>query len=184
VKWKLACTLFTYNVELDIINYIQTYYTEEKKSALVMCGIGIGMILLSFIISKFIEGDLAFGIIFGLLPLAVFQSLFGIGTYLRSRMTLRRGISRPSKAVHLDPKKELARKESALKRFKVTRHILEGLFVISLIFIGLGLGKIVNKMSLGLAMAVLLQAAIMIVYDLFAQRRVEEYTRRLKRVIE
>ncbi len=143
--------------------------------------IGLVMILLSFVCSKFIEGDLAFGIIFGLLPLAVFQTLYGVGIFLKSNLALNRGISKSAKAVHLNLKKELVRKESALKRYKITRHILEGLFVLSMIIIVLGVAKKVNNYNLGLAVAVLLQVAVMIAYDLFAQRRVEEYTRRLKR---
>jgi len=146
-----------------------------------MLGIGLGMILLSFICSKFIQGDLAYGTIFGLLPLAVFQTLYGVGIFLKSNLALKRGISKSTKAVHFNLEKELARKESLLKRYKITRHILEALFVISMIIIFLGVAKKVNNYNLGLSVAVLLQVAIMIAYDLFAQRRVEEYTRRLKK---
>lgn len=72
--------------------------------------------------------------------------------------------------------------KKVVPRFPKIRMLQEIFFGLSFMGIFLGMTNVINLVSTGVALAVLIQMAIRIVFDLFAQRRAEEYERRLRKI--
>lgn len=168
-------------VQLDIFKYIQDYYKSEISAGQVLLAIGAIMIGLAYLVSYTVDGMLGYGIIFGLLPLAVFQLLAGLVIIVKKTVRQNKLSRQQTANKELDLDAECKEMGVVFKRFTYTRYIQEAICFMSFVTIFLGLAHIVSVLILGMSMGVLLQSAIMIAFDLFAQRRAEEYLRRLKR---
>ena len=167
---------------MDTTKYIREFYASKKVGALVLIFIAIIAVILAFVVFRFVKSDIGYGIIAGLIPIASIQLMAGLVTLI---VTIRR----PEKLItesQLEHAKVLDEEQENIdkthKRKKRIHKLQEIVFAISFILIFLGLFDVINKLSLGFAMAILLQTAVMIAYDLFATRQVEEYLRRLKRI--
>ena len=168
---------------MDKTKYIREYYASKKVGGFVLMLVAILAIILTFIVYRLVKSDLVYGIAAGLLPIATIQLIAGLVALFIS-------FQRPEKLI-VESQKESSRLlieeqekiEKTHQRKKSIHKLQEFIFAISFIGIFLGMFDVINKPSLGLCMAILLQAAIMIAFDLFATRQVEEYLRRLKRII-
>jgi|GEM_PF-3411499 len=161
---------------------INEHYVAEKKSALSLIGIAILMMVIAGIIYLTVKAGVTYGIIYGLLPLSIIQILAGIFVFIKANLRQKIIIKKIEGQPNFKIETELKRTSAEVKRLRVTRKIQETAFVIALFVICLGMAKLVNPIGMGLAMALLLQAGVMIAFDLFAVRRAEEYLRRINKL--
>ena len=159
--------------------YLLDYYNGERAAGKVLLGIGLSVIALAFLISYTMQGGLAYGIIFCLLPLGVFQALSGVVVIFRKTIRRNKLLKELAKKGHVNTLTESLHLTASVKRYKIIRRIQEAMLLMAFITIFLGMAQIVKPAIMGFAMAGLLMAGIMIAFDLFAQRRAEEYLRRL-----
>lgn len=164
--------------------YLYDYYNGEIAAGKLLAGIGLCIISLAYLITYTIQGELAYGIIFCLLPFGVFQALSGMVIWFRKTIRRNKFLREFEKIRSINTSAENLHLTAMVKRFKLVRKIQEAILLMAFITIFLGMAKVVNLAIMGFAMAALLMAGIMIAFDLFAQRRAEEYLRRLNREIE
>ncbi len=161
--------------------YLLDYYNGEITAGKVLLGIGLLIITLAFLISYTVQGGLAYGIIFCLLPIGVFQALSGAVIILKKTIRRNKLLKELEKVGSVNALTEISHLAASVKRYKVIRRIQEAILLMAFITIFLGMAKLVNPAIMGFAMAGLLMGGIMIAFDLFAQRRAEEYLRRLNK---
>jgi hypothetical protein len=161
--------------------YLLDYYDSEIAAGKVLVGIGLFIIALAFLISYTIKGELAYGIIFCLLPFGVFQTLSGGVIWFRKTIRRKKMLKQLHREIGINPSEERQHIEAIVKRIKIIRKIQEAIMLMAFITIFLGMAEVVEPAIMGFAMAALLMAAIMTAFDLFALRRAEEYVRRLNR---
>lgn len=145
--------------------------------------IALFMVAIAFIVFSTEKGNIVYGIAFGLVPLAFIQLLTGslsaVHAVVKQKTLLQKISINQNKSLEEEHQRMLGK----VKRFPMIRKAQEVIFVFSIVGVGLGVVKIIDLIQLGFSMALLLQVAVMIVYDLFAARRAEEYLRRIKRTI-
>lgn len=162
--------------------HIQEYYQGTKQSALSLFVAAIVMIILGYMVFLSINDIIVYGLFGGVLAFSLLQIVMSSIWYIRATFRARKMLA---ECEHL---KVLAEEhqsiQRAVPRFPKIRMVQEIFFGLSFVGIFLGMARIIPSVSMGIAMAVLLQMAIWIANDLFAQRRTEEYERRLRRHIE
>ena len=162
--------------------HIQEYYQGTKQSALSLFVAAIIMIILGYMVFLSINDIIVYGLFGGVLAFSLLQIVMSSIWYIRATFRARKMLA---ECEHL---KVLAEEhqsiQRAVPRFPKIRMVQEIFFGLSFVGIFLGMARIIPSVSMGIAMAVLLQMAIWIANDLFAQRRTEEYERRLRRHIE
>jgi len=168
----------------NVTKYIGEYYKGKKNSGVVLIAIGIAMIILAWIGLRNVKGEIVYGLIFGAVPSGVAQILYGLGILIQADLEKSRMLKQIAAKVKSSLIKESKTIESRVLRYTKTRKILEFTFGISFILIFLGMAKVISSIGFGLAVALLLQTAVIIAFNLFAERRTAEYSRRLKHAID
>ena len=147
------------------------YFAAEKSAAVLLLGLALMAVLLSAYLLY--TGNPFQSMAWVLLPIAILQASVGTGLLVRTPgqvASLRAGLSE-------EPKATVAREQQRMH--KVNRSWLPiKLVELFLILLGLvlvfwaGLGAV----SRGVGMGLLLQASVMLAFDIFAERRALEYT--------
>lgn len=167
---------------MEATKYIRDYFKGEKLSALSLLAAAIGLIILAYLVYQNVKGNIAYGFAGLLLSFSALRILASLVAYIRSVRRERMLIA------GVDDEQLLVEEGKRMKKivllFPKIRMVQEVFFGLAFVSIFLGIAGIVNAISMGMAIAVLLQMGIWIAFDLFAQRRAEEYERRLRRVNE
>jgi hypothetical protein len=149
------------------------YFTAEKQGAVVIGGVGIVSVL--FAAYLWLTGSVFRAMAWPLIVIGAGQLAIGVGLWIRTdpQVTrLQEGL-RSSPQVTVDS--ELTRMARVNRSFKIVVAV-----EILLIGVGLFLALILRSRHLAWAsvgMGLLLQAAVTLVFDLFAEHRAAVYTR-------
>lgn len=160
------------------LNFITTYFTEEKIESLFFIIIGIISISLAFIFWFIIKYSFYNGFAFPLLLVGLIQLVVGTTVYIRSP----KDIIRVEKIIKNEPQKiqteELPRMEIVMKSFSIYKWI-----EITLILLGLVLFILFYNSPQtfwkGLGLGLLIQASLMLTLDFVAEKRGQTYVQQL-----
>jgi uncharacterized membrane protein (DUF485 family) len=161
--------------------YTRDYYKGKKLSALSMLVTALVLICCAFVLFLVKKQALIYGLSGGLIVLSVLQIINSLIVWGYVHFAERKLISGNLTKSHLETEHQFIKKKAA--RYPKIRMVQEVFFGLAFIGIFLGMAKVINPTSMGIALALILMMAIWIVKDLFAQRRAEEYERFLRRVI-
>lgn len=157
------------------MNFIETYFTEEKIQFLFLIIIGIIAILLALIFQCIIKYSFFKGMAISLLLIGTFQVIIGSVIYNRSSSD----IVRVNTFMNEDPQKikteELSRIENLIKKFTIYKCIEIGVFILSIILFY----KSTLTFWKGLALGIMIQASIFFTLDMIAEKRTEVYMNNL-----
>ncbi len=167
---------------IKITRHIQDFYAQERLNALILIVLAIVMMGVAYIVFRNIKANIVYGLSGSLVALSLVQMLSSIIIYIRTLKYERKLLPEPI-ASNLLIAEHQSIKNKVL-RFPKLRMVQEIFFGLSFVGVFLGMAEVINPISMGIAIVLLLQMAIWIVLGLFAQRRTQEYERRLRRHIE
>jgi hypothetical protein len=163
------------------IDFIRTYFTQEKIESFFFIIIGLISIASALIFWFIIKYSFYNGLAYPLLIIGIIQLVVGTTVYIRSQ----KDITRVELIVKNEPFKiktdELPRMDVVMKNFK-THKIIE----IVLLLIGLSLVILFFNSSQtfwkGLGSGLLIQAALMLILDLLAEDRATKFIDELSKI--
>jgi uncharacterized membrane protein YczE len=158
-----------FNMKTDI-SFIARYFKAEQLESLVF--VAIGLITFSIALAAWFKFKTPFlsGLAWPFLLVALIQLTVGISVYLRSPKDI---IRVEAIAFNLQEisQQEIPRMETVMKNFVIYRYV-----EISLLLIGIGLLVFLSSAySRGIGLGLLIQAALMLGADYFAEKRGSEY---------
>lgn len=156
------------------IDFIKTYFTEEKIESFFFIVIGLISIILSLIFWFVIKYSFYNGLAYPLLIVGIIQLVVGTTVYIRSP----KDIVRVEQIIKNEPSKiktkELPRMEMVMKNFEIYKTIEIGLLVIGLALLILFF-KSSQTFWKGVGLGLLIQAALMLILDLLAEDRASKF---------
>lgn len=167
---------------MELTKCIHDYFSGEKKFSIFLLGFSILTILVSYVIYMYEDYPAGFGFASSLAFFSGIHILVSVIRYGMAYVKERKIQSLSKDAPEL--KHEWKRMERVASSFPKVRMVQEIIFGLALLGIILGLAKWIGPISLGFSMGVFFQVAVLIVFDLFSQRRAEEYERRLRLILE
>lgn len=160
------------------VNFVTTYFTEEKIESLFFIIVGVMTISLAFIFWFIIKYSFYTGSAFPFLLIGLIQLIVGTTVYIRSP----KDIVKVEHIIKHEPQKiqteELPRMETVMKSFTIYKWI-----EITLILIGVVLFMSFYNSSQtfwkGLGLGLIIQASIMLTLDIVAEKRGRTYIQHL-----
>lgn len=156
---------------------VKDYFNAEKLESIFFIAVGVIAILIALWFWFKTKNSFYSGIAYPLVLIAVIQITVGLSVFLRSP----KDISRVEEYYARDKNKisevEIPRMNTVMKNFVIYRYI-----EIGLIIAGLLLYFIINKDELlkGIGFGLAIQSLLMLVLDLFAEKRGADYLEYLK----
>ena len=151
-------------------DHLSTYFTAEKQEAMLFMAVGVAALVVSFYL---IKADSTYkGMVYPLIVVAVIQLVVGSTVYFRTD----RQVAALEKLLKYDPAaykaEELQRMEPVMKNFRVYKSI-----EIILLAIGMALTFALRKNNLwySVGIGLIVQSSLMLILDLFAERRAHDY---------
>lgn len=154
---------------------IQDYFMAEKAEALIFILVGMAACALAFWLWS--QGHRLKAMAYPLVAIALIQFVVGGTVFLRTHQQIQDVTSHLQQSASSLKSKEVPRMETVMKAFMTYRYI-----EIALVALGLGLILFMRNSDTASAIGggLILQAGIMLVLDLFAETRGEEYLRALR----
>ncbi|MGB4845789.1 MAG: hypothetical protein WBP16_15095 [Ferruginibacter sp.] len=166
-------------------SFIHKYFIAEKQESLFILIIGIVAILLAISFWFFVKTNPAFfkGLAVVLMALGLIQTIVGFNIYTRtnkqkSDIAYNIGMEPASYAKHT----ELPRMEKVMKSFVIYRWVEIAFIIIGIVLIFLFRTNPDKTFWYGFAIALTIQASIMLGADYFAEKRGEGYTEQIKKI--
>jgi hypothetical protein len=159
---------------MNNVNFIQTYFTEERIESLIFIIIGSIAITLTLIFLSIIKYSFFKGLAYPLLFIGIIQIVVGFNIYNRSQ----KDIIRVEQIVKTSKKQlqttEIPRMKTVIKNFAIYKWteiilMLTGIFLITRFY------KSPLTFWKGLGLGLLIQAGIMLCLDIIAEHRAEIY---------
>ena len=159
---------------MENLNFINTYFIDEKIESLLFIILGILSIMMALIFLFIIQYSFYKGFAYPLLLIGVIQLIVGTTVYIRSP----KDIIRVGNMIKFETKKikteELPRIEKVLYNFTIYKW-----FEIGLIILGIILFFYFKNSALtfwkGFGLGLLIQASVMLTLDVFAENRSRTY---------
>lgn len=156
------------------IEFVSTYFTEEKIESLFFLLIGISSILLALIFLFIIKYSLYKGLAYPLLLIGILQVVVGISIYIRSP----KDIIRVGQLIQNEPQNiqsnEIIRIDQVIDNFTTYLCIEMSLIIISL-SLYIYFYKSPQTFWKGVALGLLIQASLLLPLDLVAKQRAHSY---------
>lgn len=152
------------------ISFFARYFKAEQLESLVF--VAIGLITFSIALAAWFKFKTPFlsGLAWPFLLVALIQLTVGISVYLRSPKDIIRVEAIAFNQQEIS-QQEIPRMETVMKNFVIYRYV-----EISLLLIGIGLLVFLSSAySRGIGLGLLIQAALMLGADYFAEKRGSEY---------
>lgn len=165
----------------DNIEFIKTYFTEEKIESLIFIFIGILSICLAFVFLFIIKYSFYKGLAYPLIIIGIIQLTVGTIIFNRSDADMKLIENYCLKEKEQVLKKELPRMEIVMKNFSFYKWIEIVLFGLG-IFLFFFLRSHVSVFWKGLGLGLLIQASIMLSMDIVAEKRGQTYIEALKTI--
>ena len=159
---------------------IEKYFIAEKQESLLFLGIGIAAIIIALLGVFVWKTQFWKGASIPFILIAVLQIIAGFTVYNRSDADRIRVVY----ALTMNPddlkEKELPRMETVNKNFVIYRYVEIALLLVGVVLIALYKNNIDKQFIYGIAVALAIQAALMLGADFFAEKRALIYTAQLK----
>ena len=163
------------------INFVNTYFTEEKIESLFILIIGITSIILALIFLSIIKYSFYKGLAFPLLIIGIIQ--LSVGSIIVKRSP--KDIIRVEKIIKESPQKigteELPRMEKVIKNFRIYFWI-EILFMLTGIIFFIYFYSSKQTFWKGLGLGLLIQATLLLSLDLIAKDRAVKFVDQLTKI--
>ncbi|MCU0320930.1 MAG: hypothetical protein MUE72_00865 [Chitinophagaceae bacterium] len=163
---------------------IEKYFMAEKQESLLFLGIGIAAIVVALLGVFVWKTQFWKGASIPLILIAVLQIIVGFTVYNRSDADRIRVVY----ALTMNPndlkEKELPRMETVNKNFVIYRYVETALLLVGIALIAMYKNNTEKQFIYGIAVALAIQAALMLGADYFAEKRALIYTAQLKEVIK
>jgi MFS family permease len=154
------------------MEFIKTYFTAEKSESLIFMAFGIITILFSAY-ALFKWGDSFYkGFAIPVILIGLIQMVVGSTVYFRSDKQIQEMENLFQKDTVAFAEAETPRMEAVMKNFSLYKKVEVAFVVIGLILIFSFSAK---EFWLGIGVGMLLQGALMLTADIFAERRGKEY---------
>ena len=159
---------------------IEKYFIAEKQESLLFLGIGIAAIIIALLGVFVWKTQFWKGASIPFILIAALQIIAGFTVYNRSDADRIRVVY----ALTMNPddlkEKELPRMETVNKNFVIYRYVEIALLLVGVVLIALYKNNIDKQFIYGIAVALAIQAALMLGADFFAEKRALIYTAQLK----
>jgi hypothetical protein len=159
---------------------IEKYFIAEKQESFLFLGIGIAAIIISLIGIFVWKTQFWKGASIPLITIAILQIIVGFTVYTRSDADRIRVVY----ALDMNPtdlkEKELPRMETVNKNFVLYRYVEIVLLLVGIVLTILHRNNVDKQFMYGIAVALAIQAALMLGADYFAEKRALIYTAQLK----
>lgn len=159
---------------------IEKYFIAEKQESLLFLGIGIAALIIALLGIFVWKTQFWKGASIPLILIAVLQIIVGFTVCNRSDADRVRVVY----ALTMNPadlkEKELPRMETVNKNFIFYRYVEIALLIVGIIGIALYKSNIDKQFVYGIAVALAIQAVLMLGADYFAEKRALVYTAQLK----
>lgn len=159
---------------------IEKYFIAEKQESLLFLGIGIAAIIIALLGVFVWKTQFWKGASIPFILIAVLQIIAGFTVYNRSDADRIRVVY----ALTMNPEdlkeKELPRMETVNKNFVIYRYVEIALLLVGVVLIALYKNNIDKQFIYGIAVALAIQATLMLGADYFAEKRALIYTAQLK----
>ncbi len=159
---------------------IEKYFIAEKQESLLFLGIGIAAIVIALLGIFVWKTQFWKGASIPLITIAVLQIIVGFTVHNRSDADRIRVVY----ALTMNPddlkEKELPRMEAVNKNFVIYRYVEIALLFVGVVLMALYKNNIDKQFIYGVAVALAIQAALMLGADYFAEKRALVYTKQLK----
>lgn len=166
---------------MDNIDFIKTYFTEEKIESLFFITLGIISTTLAFFFIFIIKYSFYKGFAYPILIVGIIQLIVGTTVSMRSPKDL----IRVNKTIKFEPQKiqteELPRMEKVMSNFTIYKWIEIILIVASIILLIVYYSS-QQTFWKGLALGLLIQTSIMLSLDGLAERRSQIYIEKLHEI--
>lgn len=166
---------------MNNVNFIHTYFTEERIESLFFIIIGSIAITLALIFLGIIKYSFFKGLAFPLLFIGIIQIIVGFNIYNRSP----KDIIRVEQTVKTNKMQlqttEIPRMKTVIKNFAIYKWI-EIILIITSIFLITRFYKSPQTFWKGLGLGLLIQACLMLFLDFMAEHRAEMYLQFLLKV--
>jgi hypothetical protein len=163
---------------------IEKYFIAEKQESLLFLGIGIAALIIALFGIFVWKTQFWKGASIPLILIAVLQIIVGFTVYNRSDADRIRVIY----ALTMNPddlkEKELPRMETVNKNFVIYRYVEIALLLIGITVAVLYKSNIDKQFVYGIAVALAIQAGLMLGADYFAEKRALVYTAQLKATMQ
>jgi len=158
------------------MEFIRTYFTAEKSESLIFMIIGVVTITFSaYALLKWGDGFYK-GFAFPVILIGIIQLVVGGTVYFRTDKQVKELEAQFTKDKKVFVDAEIPRMETVMINFSLYKKVEVGFVVIGLILIFLTPTK---EFWLGVGVGMLLQGALMLTADVFAERRGTSYQRSL-----
>jgi uncharacterized membrane protein len=159
---------------MNNVNFIQTYFTEERIESLIFIIIGSIAITLALIFLSIIKYSFFKGLAYPLLFIGIIQIVVGFNVYNRSSTDISRVEHIFNTNKYQLQVNEIPRIEAVLTNFMIFKWI-EIILIITSIFLITRFYKSPQTFWKGLGLGLLIQAGIMLCLDIIAEHRAEIY---------
>ena len=159
---------------------IEKYFIAEKQESLLFLGIGIAALIIALLGIFVWKTQFWKGASIPLVVIAVLQIIVGFTVYNRSDADRVRVVY----ALDMNPndlkEKEVPRMETVNKNFVIYRYVEIALLIVGIALIVMYKNNADKQFIYGIAVALAIQAALMLGADFFAEKRALIYTAQLK----
>lgn len=163
---------------------IEKYFIAEKQESLLFLGIGIAAVIVALLGIFIWKTQFWKGASIPLIIIAVLQIIVGFTVYNRSDADRIRVVY----ALDMNPtdlkEKELPRMETVNKNFVIYRYVEIALLIAGIAVAILYSNNVDKQFVFGIAVALAIQAALMLGADYFAEKRALIYTAQLKETVK
>ena len=162
-----------------MINQMSSYFTAEKQESLIF--LTIGLVAIGISVWLWINGHRLKSMAYPLVAVALLQILVGASVYLRTDSQ----VSALSAQLQTNPAalkaEETTRMQTVMTNFSIYKAV-----EMLLLIVGVGVGMIAfwqrHDMAAGIGVGLVLQAAVTLTLDIFAEARGVDYLSALQRV--
>lgn len=155
---------------------LRKYFEAEKKGALGILLTGIIFLSAGIILFFYLKNPTWQGFGIPIAVVSILQIIAGIYIYFKTDQQVNNLVNLLHKSPNQYIEEELARMKKVNMGFKAYKNIEMGLFLLGFTFLILGAAEKVLPFMMGLGGGLALQAAIMFIFDLFADMRAALYT--------
>jgi hypothetical protein len=163
---------------------IEKYFIAEKQESLLFLGIGIAAIIIALLGLFIWKTQFWKGASIPLVVIAVLQIIVGFTVYNRSDADRIRVVYELTMNPDDLKEKELPRMEKVNKNFVLYRYVEIALLLAGIVVAVLYRSNMDKQFLFGLAIALIIQSALMLGADYFAEKRALMYTAQLKETVQ
>jgi hypothetical protein len=170
VSWFLLANRCTMH------EHLLAYFSAEKQESLLFIIIGVVAFIVSFVVWKTDYKTMAFPLI----AIGIIQLIVGASVYFRTDAQVQSLTAQLQSAPDQFQKDELARMKTVNANFKLYK-LIEVLLLAVGIILSYAFSQSMTWYSI--AIGLIAQASIMLLFDLFAEKRAHEYAAALERML-